>query len=140
MTIGNSAFQNCGLTSVTIPYSVTSIGWRSFNYESLKEIICLPVVPPLIHLSQYSWDVTAPEAYSNCVLYVPRGCYSSYYNSDWKIFNIIERNMTVLEALSKGMVKEGARYDMNGVRLKTLHKGLNILRMSDGTTKKIMVR
>ena len=37
-------------------------------------------------------------------------------------------------------VTEVARYDMNGVRLETPHKGMNIIRMSDGTTKKVMVK
>ena len=31
-------------------------------------------------------------------------------------------------------------YNINGVRLNALHRGLNIVRKSDGTTKKVMVK
>ena len=39
-----------------------------------------------------------------------------------------------------GEAKEVARYDLKGRRLDAPRKGLNILRMSDGTVRKVMVR
>ena len=33
-----------------------------------------------------------------------------------------------------------ARYNVNGVRLDKAQKGLNIVKYSDGTTKKVMVK
>jgi hypothetical protein len=42
---------------------------------------------------------------------------------------------------SPGTVTEVARYDLNGRRIDfSLKKGLNIIRLSDGTVKKVMVK
>ena len=41
---------------------------------------------------------------------------------------------------SPGEAKEVARYDLNGRRLDAPQKGLNIIRMSDGTVRKVMVK
>jgi hypothetical protein len=37
-------------------------------------------------------------------------------------------------------VTEIARYDVNGRKLSAPQKGLNIIRMSDGTSKKVMIK
>ena len=39
-----------------------------------------------------------------------------------------------------GEAKEVVRYDLNGRRLDAPQRGLNILRMSDGTVRKVMVK
>lgn len=42
-------------------------------------------------------------------------------------------------ATSTAGTKEVARYSVNGIRLSAPVKGINIVRMSDGTVKKVIV-
>ena len=92
-SIGQSAFNNCsGLTSVTIPSSVTSIGSGAFIYCSeLKKIECLAETPPTCGNGFFS------RSYMNdCVLYVPTASIEAYKAANgW-------RDFTNIEALSGG--------------------------------------
>ena len=51
--------------------------------------------------------------------------------------DMIDEVKSLTPSLSKG---EGDIYDLNGRKLPALQKGINIIRMSDGTTKKVMVK
>ena len=66
-SIGYNAFQNCtGLTSVNIPNSVTSIGSYTFQgCTGLKSITCNRTTPPTI-ANKKAFDKT-----NNCMIYVP---------------------------------------------------------------------
>ena len=76
--IGDRCFERLdNLESVTIPSSVTNIGWSSFAYcSNLTTITCNATTPPDIY---YSFSGIAP----NPILYVPEGCVSAYQYSDW---------------------------------------------------------
>ena len=76
--IGDRCFERLdNLESVTIPSSVTNIGWSSFAYcSNLTTITCNAATPPDIY---YSFSGIAP----NPILYVPEGCVSAYQYSDW---------------------------------------------------------
>ena len=95
-SIGQSAFQNCtGLTSVTIPNSVTSIGDYAFDgcsgLTSIVSQIVNPFSVPFILGNYY----TAPgrDMYEKVTLYVPKGTIDKYKaTSCWNLFkNIVEQ-------------------------------------------------
>ena len=87
INIGERAFANCrGLTSVTIPSSVTSIGIYAFQYCTNMKSITSEIINVF---------VTGEDAFNYCknaTLYVPKGLVSTYSTkTDWnRISNIQE--------------------------------------------------
>lgn len=80
----------------------------------------------------------------NKTLYVPAGTKALYENrKGWKEFaNIVEMEPTEVKTISDGTSAAEiiARYDVSGRSISKLQHGLNFLRMSDGTVKKVFVR
>lgn len=74
--------------------------------------------------------------------------YGTYSADKTKLQNIIEEIKTYLNSTSTGIdninatssAKAEAIYSVNGVRNAQLNKGLNIVKMSDGSVKKIMIK
>lgn len=103
----------------------------------------------------YSLASVAPSAYSKtfdgvdkskCILYVPIGSYTSYWlASGWGSFeHIVERDMSDINAVESVQSVNGAteieRYSIDGRRIDKPERGLNVVRMSDGTVRKVMVK
>lgn len=74
--------------------------------------------------------------------------YDTYSANKTKLQNIIEEIKTYLNSTSTGIdninatssAKAEAIFSVNGVRNAQLNKGLNIVKMSDGSVKKIMIK
>ncbi len=139
-SIGNYAFDSCkDLTSVTIGNSVTSIGQHAFSRCSgLKSIYSM--IENVLTINQNTFgDAT----YNNAKLYVPIGKKATYQSTDgWKNFaNIEEFDVTNIAAQYRS---KDARivdvYKLNGQRSDDVRRGVNIIRMSDGTTRKVVVK
>ena len=138
-SIGTSAFFCCyGLISLTIPSSVTAIGSRAFNDCSGLTSI-------------YAYMEKLPETGSNlflgcdekkCTVYVPKGTYDDYLVSEFGYFeNIVEFDATGIDKVTTSTdAKELSRYLVNGQRLSAPAKGLNIVKYSDGSVKKVVVQ
>ena len=138
-SIGTSAFFCCyGLISLTIPSSVTAIGSRAFNDCSGLTSI-------------YAYMEKLPETGSNlflgcdaknCTVYVPKGTYDDYFVSEFGYFDkIVEFDATGIDKVATSTnVKEVSRYSANGQRLSAPAKGLNIVKYSDGSVKKVVVQ
>ena len=137
--IGKYAFSNCSyLTSLTIPSSVNSLGDYAFkNCSSLQSV----------HVS-WSTPISVGKAFnkadvSKCTLYVPQGTEQDYFLADvWGDFgNIVEYDPTGIDKVTTSTdAKELSRYSVNGQRLATPTKGLNIVKYSDGSVKKVVVQ
>ena len=138
-SIGRDAFSGCsGLTSVTIPSSVTSIGGYAFSGCSGLTSVYVSWKSPLSINASIFENVNT----KSCILYVPKGTYDDYWLSNWGVFdNIEEYDVTGIDNVTTSSdVKEISRYSVNGQRLKVPTKGLNIVKYSDGSVKKVVVQ
>lgn len=143
-----------------IPSKVTEIAPEAF-YKSFQDIEVLELPACLKTVGDYAFaDCSAKVIYaymsepfplkdadfysrprSECKLYVPKGCAKKYRQAEiWKEFDIEEMDGTGIEGVTNdSTVTEVSRYDANGNMLAAPAKGLNIVRYSDGTVKKVMV-
>ena len=83
------------------------------------------------------------EIKKSCTLYVPQGTLQDYKSASvWGEFeNIVEYDATAINNIRKtNDVKEVIRYDANGQLLDVPVKGLNIVKYSDGSMKKVIVK
>ena len=135
-SLGDGCFYGCkSLTSIDIPSSVTSLGEYCF-YEctSLKTVTCEIATP-------INGDFFYNTPFDQATLYVLEASLDAYRTtSPWSGFG------TILPITSTGInyntankeVTIDAVYDLDGKRSNGTSRGLNIIRMSDGTTRKVM--
>ena len=168
-SIANGAFKNnTKMTSVTIPNSVTSIGDNAFNgCSKLSEISIGSAVTTIgskafanikpvattrgddgLKISCYALSVptTAADAFDNtpignATLLVDDNFVSSYKSTaPWSGFGTI---MGFNEATGIKSIRIDSQnaiiYDMRGNRIDQPQRGVNIIRMNDGTTRKVVV-
>ncbi|MBR5395071.1 MAG: leucine-rich repeat domain-containing protein [Bacteroidaceae bacterium] len=99
-SIGSSAFGRCGLTSIVIPHNVTEIGNMAFDgCNNLTTVTIECPQPPTI--SEYTFSNRA-----NATLYVPYGCKAAYEAADyWNEFKEIVVDMGQSIAFEDAAVK-----------------------------------
>ena len=138
-SIGVYAFYGCsGLTSLTIPSGVTWIGWYAFNgCSGLTSIYVYPE-----NLPELGTDIFTGCDAKNCTVYVPKGTYDAYKSSEFGYFEkIVEFDASGIDKVTTSAnAKEVSRYSANGQRLSAPAKGLNIVKYSDGSVKKVVVQ
>ena len=137
--IGDFVFWGCsGLTSITLPSGVTEIGARAFSgCSGLTSIYVYTEKLP-----KMGRDVFDGCDAKKCTVYVPKGTYDDYWLSEFGYFeNIVEFDPTgINNVITSNDAKELSRYSLNGQRLSAPTKGLNIVKYSDGSVKKVVVR
>ena len=164
-TLSNYVFQGCsGLTSLTLPAGITEIGKGAFDYCSGLTSLNLPagitkigdgafrgcsgltsiyVYAEKVPEKGYRYDVFERVDAKKCTLYVPMGTYDDYRLSYFGHYfeNIVEFDATGIDKTTTSTdVEEVARYSVNGQRLSAPTKGLNIVKYSDGSVKKVAVQ
>ena len=161
-SIGDNAFRGCsGLTSLTLPAGITEIGTCTFWNCSGLTSLTLPAGITSISsyafygcsglTSIYVYAEKVPEIGSNefegcdaekCTVYVPMGTRDDYRLSEFGYFeNIVEFDVSGIDKTTISTdVEEVARYSVNGQRLTAPTKGLNIVKYSDGSVKKVAVQ
>ena len=138
--IGDRAFYGCsGLTSLTLPAGITWIGSNAFDgCSGLTSIYVYSKKVPLI-----AGNAFEGFGAKKCTLYVPMGTRDDYCASDFGNYfeNIVEFEATGIDKTTISTdVEEVARYSVNGQQLSAPTKGLNIVKYSDGSVKKVAVQ
>jgi len=136
--IGPCAFAFCeALKTISLPSTMASLGSEVFDrcYQ-LKIIWCWAVVPPSIFSDTFF-------SLQSSHLYVPKISVGKYKTADeWKLFGEISD----IETTNIGMVTtssevfEISRYSANGQLVVVPTKGLNIVKYSNGSVRKEIVK
>jgi hypothetical protein len=158
-SIGSGAFYGCSkLASVT--FHCNNVGTWFSGKSSIKEVW---IEKEVISIAQESFagcsglqsvynnaedafiivkNTFDDATYSSATLYVPTGMKATYEETPWWLnFNKKEEydfptGITIPQQ-SKD-VKVVDAYQINGLKTGSMQKGLNILKMSDGTTRKVV--
>ena len=139
-TIGEFAFAYCfSLASVNIGESVTTIGVGAFIYcYYITSVTCLAKECPVC--DKGLWN-NMFSVFDTATLYVPKQSIDAYKTTDpWSDFvNVVALEDTGIEGKpTDNAPRVDAVYDIDGRRTDSMKRGLNIVRMSDGTTRKVM--
>jgi hypothetical protein len=125
------------LKTLIFPESLEVIDERAFDYcDSLTEITSIATVPPTLIKNAFTTTV-----YENAILYVPAESVNSYKTAEgWKDFlNIVPIGTTGVTKPEANNVVAGY-YDLSGKRIEEPQKGLNIIKYTNGQTKKLFIK
>ena len=139
-SIGVGAFSGCsGLTSLSLSSGLTSIGDVAFSGCSGLTSIYV-YTEKLPNTGSNVFD--GCDAKKKCTVYIPKGTYDDYWLSEFGYFeNIVEFDPTgINNVITSNDAKELSRYSLNGQRLSAPTKGLNIVKYSDGSVKKVAIQ
>ena len=126
------------ITSIVVPSSVTTLGMYAFQRCSNLLSVYVSWPTPISAYKTFS-----ETNLGKCTLYVPQGKEQDYWLADvWGDFgNIVEYDLTGIDRVTTSTdAKELSRYSVNGQRLSAPAKGLNIVKYSDGSVKKVVVQ
>ncbi len=84
----------------------------------------------------------SPDLYNNASLFVPDGTMDKYKAcTGWKKFVWIEEGTpTGIKTTTKDSREKTIHYSIDGKPIAEPQKGVNIVRMSDGSVKKVVVK
>lgn len=89
-SIGENAFMNCQITSITIPKSIKEIGKGALNTPTLTTAVISLMEEPF-YFSSYFDYIFSDKTHKNATLYVPVGTLSKYKETNgWNSFLFIK--------------------------------------------------
>ena len=164
-TIGEYAFSECGLTSVTIPEGITSLSYCMFRKcnkissvilpNSLKEYggsvfaVC-SAIKNVYNYSEVPVSMNSnifTSSISSATLHVPQASIIDYNLAEpWGSFgNIValtdgDPKPTGIKSINQNTTTSQNYYSLDGKHTATTQRGLNLIKMSDGTTMKVVVK
>ena len=126
------------LTTISLPAGLRSIdkGFLS-NCRNLRTIYAyMPDPNALIYEDNFYYESR------EWTLYVPKGMKNAYQNSKWRYCKeIIEMETSGIDSVIHNPdAKEVSRFSADGQRLAVPVKGLNIVKYSDGSARKVVVK
>ena len=126
------------LTTISLPAGLRSIdkGFLS-TCRNLRTIYAyMPDPNALIYEDNFYYESR------EWTLYVPKGMKNAYQNSKWRYCKeIIEMETSGIDSVILNPdAKEVSRFSADGQRLAVPVKGLNIVKYSDGTVRKVVVK
>ena len=139
-TIGEFAFDWCdNVKTVTIPQNITSIGDYAFCVCTSLEKVRVKTPTP-ISINKEAFNVNQTD-FTTATLYVPKGSKQQYKEAEgWKLFsNIVEFDPDATTVVGTTIdPKDRNVYSVDGRKQHEVSPGLNIIRMSDGTVRKVV--
>ena len=90
--IANNGFENCQLTSISLPSTVGYVGIEAFKgCSDLKHVTCLALLPPSVNNNSFD-----ENTYGTAALSVPEDVVDTYKNDAvWSLFDISAVNTPV---------------------------------------------
>jgi hypothetical protein len=144
-SIGNRAYQDCtSLTNITFPSSLKHIGQYAFaNCTGLNSVTTHINIPFNLDETAFMMDNSNYNKYIiyNVVkLFVPEERLEIYkHTNGWKLFaNIYPSNPSSIVAHFQQTTDPVMWFSLDGKNYDKHKRGLNIVRMSDGTTRKVV--
>lgn len=150
LAIGDKAFLGCEkLKTVYISENVLAIGAGSFgNCENITDVYCYATTPP-IPLSKYYKkginDFFLNSYINYATLHVPNASIDKYKGAfSWSDFgNVVALTEQETGINSIGITADDSNaviYNLRGQKQESLQKGINIIKMANGHTKKIFIK
>lgn len=158
--IGKSAFWNCQITKLPLAKGLKEIGDQAFCYCYYLKEVSLPSTIEKIGSSAFEGDGALNNIYSYIsdpsivtldsektpfafteTLYVPKGKKAIYQQTNiWKEFqNIIEMDdETTTISKPNSSNSQHSIYNIAGLKVNGNTKGITIVKLEDGTTRKIL--
>ena len=153
-TLQRFAFEECtSLNTIILPATVEVLeNGLSFLWGNVQKIVCYATVPPVSNsASGEPWY----SCYKTARVYVPEESIPAYIQSPvWKKF--YEENdfltiddylaeqgddeTTAINSAASQQAASATLYDLSGHQLTAPTKGINLVRMSNGAVKKVVVK
>lgn len=141
--LGSSTFYGCdSLKSIELPSQLNEIGqyafWHCPNLKTVVSHIKEPFETELF--GPYMPGPIFKDIHPEAILFVPKGTREAYYEKKWDegFKQVIEMTDTSVDGL-RARFPIAVSYSIDG-RQSPSHHGVNLLRMSDGTVRKVLVK
>lgn len=168
-SLGTAAFMGSGLTTINVPESITIIDEDCFAAcENLASVTLSSKVTKIedgafascpnlkaFYCNAEKCPTATADAFfdtpvETATLYVPNSSVGTYtLTAPWSLFGTIssegnlvapEKDSATAIAALQGAGKVQQVYNLSGQQSSRIQRGINVIRMNDGTTRKVLVK